>query len=339
MLPFVASATEPRVLLMHEAHHNAIRRQLLGLVAVGAMCVSACGATSGAPQSARVVRAPTARPRSAPARPQPGVLVFNKGNQVWSERANGTGRKQVLRDTTLDQQPAWSPNGNEIAFVRQVGTGPLQIVIFRISTGQVRALTHADTDSIQPRFSPNGLAVAFVRANHVWILNLETDRVRELWRGTEPAWSSDGKHLAFIRYSNAGGRLLVGDVSAPSHLSVLSPEGWNVATPAYSPNGHSIAFSRVNRLPPRNAKRDSIDLDVLELAGGAAHVVANGDDATNTWPTWSPGSTQIVFQHTVCTTRDGGCTGHLQSVAITRHGVRHGRIKRLGSGGTPDRLQ
>lgn len=63
-----------------------------------------------------------------------------------------------------DIQPAWSPDGLQVAFVRTLSgqNGSPEIYVVDADTSNLRRLTNNSVDDIQPAWSPDGSAIAFV---------------------------------------------------------------------------------------------------------------------------------------------------------------------------------
>lgn len=64
---------------------------------------------------------------------------------------------------------------------------------------------------IQPAWSPDGRSLAFVRAGDIYLIGADGRGLRRLVRdGADPAFSPDGRSVAFVRGSSAGpGRVLI----------------------------------------------------------------------------------------------------------------------------------
>ncbi len=87
--------------------------------------------------------------------------------------------------------PAWSPDGQRIAFVTR---GNLWVAD---ADGTHRGELASDAD--QPAWSPNGRRLAFERGGSIWTIRADGLDERRLATGAHPAWSPDGKRLAFDR--------------------------------------------------------------------------------------------------------------------------------------------
>lgn len=99
---------------------------------------------------------------------------------------------------------------------------------------------------LAPRPEATGLTgtVAFQEKSGgtIQVINLGTGEVRPLTSGAHPAVSPDGKKVAFIRGGGDSG-LWVTDLDGANSYRIY--EGDSVRTPAWSPDGRWIVFSRV----------------------------------------------------------------------------------------------
>jgi len=151
----------------------------------------------------------------------------------------------------------------------------------------------------QPAWSPSGRQVAFVRGGSVYVVRADGTNERRLTRGrsaahssaTFPAWSPIGTRIAF-----AGVRDLFTVTVATGKLARLTrtaqPRLGNF-TPAYSPDGGTIALTR---------STDAFNNDIFLMRADGTKLrrltKSQGTDGRfgeELMPTWSPDGHRIVF--------------------------------------------
>lgn len=134
--------------------------------------------------------------------------------QIYTMNGDGTGVTQVTYSNGHSMSPEWSPDGTKILFERFASIGLENNGIFEMSLdgSNVRQLTSGFHDS-RPSWSPDGTRIAFIRLNADGL----TDKVRDvtslfvmnsdgssataltsgLYEDANPAWSPDGRSIAF----------------------------------------------------------------------------------------------------------------------------------------------
>ena len=130
--------------------------------------------------------------------------------------------------------PAWSPDGQMIAFVRlNPGLGE-PIYVVRADGSRLRNLTPKPVgDYADPAWSPDGRKIAFVNDrdgnSEVYVMNANGNGQRNLTRNpafdADPAWSPDGRKIAFVsnRDGNYGVYVMNADGSGQRRLAQRSP--------------------------------------------------------------------------------------------------------------------
>ncbi len=164
-------------------------------------------------------------------------------------------KKAVRLVPSLSNQPSWSPDGRQLAYNRTdeyawqpktsrtgapVIYGASGIEILDIDSGKTRLLVSSGKD---PAWSPDGKYIAFVREPYqeeLWIMPASGGEPRRLAMGTWPSWASDSKHLFF--HSRADEMLCsisVDDPNAQPRQLVLCI-GW---TYGVSPDERYVAYA------------------------------------------------------------------------------------------------
>jgi Tol biopolymer transport system component/imidazolonepropionase-like amidohydrolase len=97
-----------------------------------------------------------------------------------------------------------------------------------------------------PAIAPGGTRVVFSAFSKLWSMDLPNGTPRRLTNLTEgefmPAWSPDGKYIAFVTWSKDGGQLyrVAADGGRPEKLSRHAAY---YAEPVYTPDGSKIVFT------------------------------------------------------------------------------------------------
>ena len=100
-----------------------------------------------------------------------------------------------------------------------------------------------------------------------------------------PAWSPDGKRLAYVSFEDGKPAIFVQTLSTGERRKVSSARGINGA-PAFSPDGSRLALTL--------SKDGSPDIYVLELGSGSLSRLTQ-DSSIETEPDWSPDGRAVVF--------------------------------------------
>jgi WD40-like Beta Propeller Repeat/Lysyl oxidase len=134
--------------------------------------------------------------------------------------------------------------------------------------------------SAAPRPAP-WATLAFARADAVGggVYLAGGRRVSHFRRGSDPAWSPDGRRLAFVAPGAGGaGDVFVADADGKHKGRITRTDRVAEASPSWSPDGRHLVVERGGRLI------------VLRADGGAERRLGVGLE-----PAWSPGGRRIAF--------------------------------------------
>lgn len=99
----------------------------------------------------------------------------------------------------IDQEPAWSPDGEAIVFVRG-SSDPVKHGIYLISPDGENLRQIYTGNAGAPSWSPDGKWIAFHQGAQIFKFHVETDSLVKLTsfgRNFHPSWSSNGQKIAY----------------------------------------------------------------------------------------------------------------------------------------------
>lgn len=212
----------------------------------------------------------------------------NENRDIYVLPVGGQNPLRLTHDPAEDMSPEWSPDGRSIAFIRRHDGHSAGIVLIPPLGGPERNLyaihLGQNITGIEQRklaWSPDGKWLVFTNqrlsGDHaLFLLSLETGAARPLFSrhpsgvdDTAPAFSRDGRRLAFARFQSPSTSALLIQRLTPG----MEPEGDPVPVPNAGPNPHSPAWDADGR---RLLFIDGAAIKQFEL-GGSAKPIYEGD--------------------------------------------------------------
>jgi tricorn protease len=195
---------------------------LLGVVLVAFALLSPKLATESPVSSLPTVPTSAAAPPSMPAAHAPleGPLLlqhpslsktdiaFDFAGEIWTVGRDGGTARRVVSAQLRNSRPIFSPDGTQIAFTGTVD-GNTDVYLVPSTGGELRRLTYDPGPDVAVAFTPDGTSVLFwsMRATPRDLPKLFTVPLAgglaeqvPLPSGTDAAYSSDGKHLAYVPF-------------------------------------------------------------------------------------------------------------------------------------------
>jgi dipeptidyl aminopeptidase/acylaminoacyl peptidase len=181
-----------------------------------------------------------------------GRIVMDLLGGIWVVPGKGGSAEPIDAGLLPAERPRWSPDDSAIVFEAR-SEQRSGLYLYDFANKEVRALGEGRYSDRQPDWHPDGERLVFVSQRHdtgldLWELDVPTGLS---WRLTdqpgdesEPAWSADGRNLAWINYHEDRWSLMMRRFGAPDRVLVTSDE--RLAAPSWRPDGSLLTFAREN---------------------------------------------------------------------------------------------
>ena len=209
----------------------------------------------------------------------------------------------LTRNTASEFSAVWSPDGSQLAFVRQ--QSDRMVCLLDWPTLEITILDNSSS-SLDPTWSPDGNQLAYMftpsqgTQTEIFTHDMTTGEIRNLtesgdrlvYSGTRPVWSPRGDNLLYI---NRLTRRAV--VAALPYGEVVLQTPPDVESPVWSPSGDAIAYlSAQDRITPNLI--DTIVIQSVDTPGDVQRVTPHVVDRVRMLA-WSPDGRYLAFTGTI----------------------------------------
>lgn len=222
--------------------------------------------------------------------------------------ADGENQQVIANSTEPLMSPAWSPDGQSLAYVSfEDKNAAIYVQVLR--TGERRKVSARAGINGAPAWSPDGRMLALTLSRKdgdvdVYTLDLGNQMLNRITFDpgidTEPTWSLDGRKIYFNSDRSGSPQIYEVDVNNPQRASRLTFEGSYNARPRLSPDGKKLAVVFLDR---GNFRIASVD-----LASKAVQVLSQGRQDES--PSFAPNGATLIYA-----TQDRG-RGVLATVSV-----------------------
>ncbi len=189
---------------------------------------------------------------------------------------DGSGFDMLSNPKYGDFSPAWSPDGTQIAFIRDkesnLNVDTCCNLRIMDADGSNKTTVPGTLGAANPAWSPDGDEIAYDTKDGIYITAIDGSPKRNIAgpKRTQPAWSPNGNKIAFVRDTGSEHRVIVTDTNGNG------PDSWYTTTqtiesPTWDLDGDSISFLRHN---------------------GVGHL---GRTATQVWTAYRSGASERLF--------------------------------------------
>lgn len=183
---------------------------------------------------------------------RPGRIVFSSNRsgawRLWTIKADGSGLRPLTQEETDDQDvdPMFSPDGKSILFTSTHGG---KVGVWRVAEDGSKPERICDGD--QAEWSSDGKTIALRRQERIVIRDLPSGKEKTLspadWpHCSGPAWSPDGKWIAFAARWEGGNGVYIVAVEGGKPAKVYDQQG--ACEPHWALDGKRIVYETETHL-------------------------------------------------------------------------------------------
>lgn len=193
------------------------------------------------------------------------------------------------KSTLVEFRPSLSAQGGKLAFQRMTGNDVCSLLLRDLSSGSEKVIKTGKKTSFNASLSPDGKTLLYNLSGQLYRNDIdggkETPLAHASGRHDWPAWSPDGKRIAFASSRLGDYDLFVMDAGGENIRCIAQGKGLDMR-PAWSPDGKRICFT---------SNRDlNYELYVVGVDGANLRRLTHNDERDD-YASWSPDGKRIVY--------------------------------------------
>lgn len=243
------------------------------------------------------------------------VVAIDSGPQtnreIYTADWDGHNPTQITQHKTITVSPAWSKNGDYIAYTafvkRKIGKGPAKrnpdLFVYELKTKRRWLVSYREGLNTGAEFFPDSkhllLTLSQGKTADIYKMNLDGKSLTQITHGpgramnVEPAISPDGKKIAFSSDRSGKPMIYIMNINGSNPVRRTFAGHYN-ATPSWSPDGKKIAFAGFDR------DKGNFDIFVMNADGTgllrlSSARKSNGKWSNNEDPAFSPDGRHVLF--------------------------------------------
>ena len=234
----------------------------------------------------------------------PDLTANVSHSAIFLVPSNGGASKQISDGKKADSDPAWSPDGETIAYTSNRDGGEFQIYLYDVAGGQTRKVSDLQGGAGSVKWMPDGSALLAVsdiytdcgvdpdcikakttaEAQNPTKAHIVTSLLYRHWK----AWqASTRSHVLYVPLTGAARDLTPGGFDAPP-FSLGGGDEFDV-----SPDGKELVFARDTEQNPEVSTNS--DLFIVPIKGGEPKRITTRRGA-DTSPKYSPDGRWIAWR-------------------------------------------